>query len=92
MCEILEAAMLLCFGFSWPISVLRNLRAGTARSMSLPFTLLIITGYLAGIAAKCLSGRISYVLGVYILNLVMVSLNLYVYFRNRRMDTERAAC
>ena len=50
MAEILEAVMLMCFGFSWPISVIRNIRARTAKSMSLGFILLIIVGY---IIIKC---------------------------------------
>lgn len=86
MSEILEAIMLICFGLSWPISVMKNIRAKTARSMSLQFTLLIITGYISGITAKLISGRINYVLIVYFINLVAVSANLVVYFINKRYD------
>ena len=42
--NILESMMLLCFGFSWPISVVNNYRSRTTRGMSLPFILLIIFG------------------------------------------------
>lgn len=90
MAEILETVMLVCFGFSWPINVMKNHRARTAKSMSLGFILLIIVGYLAGIAAKILTGRINYVLVVYALNLLMVSANLAVYFRNRGYDRAAA--
>lgn len=90
MTEILECVMLICFGFSWPVSVMKNYKAATAESMSLNFILLIIFGYIAGIGAKIYSHRINYVLVVYILNLVMVSLNLLVYFRNKRLD--KAKC
>lgn len=86
MAEILETIMLVAFGLSWPINVYKNLKARTAKAMSLWFILLIISGYLAGITAKIISGRINYVLGVYILNLIMVSANLVVYFINRRND------
>lgn len=84
--EVLETSMLVCFGASWPISVIRNIRAKTAKSMSLQFILLIITGYLAGIIAKLITGQISYVLLVYLFNLAIVSINLIVYFVNRRHD------
>ncbi len=47
--------------------------------MSFPFIMLIITGYLAGIAAKLLTHRINYVLVVYIVNLAMVSVNVFFY-------------
>lgn len=86
--EVLETSMLVCFGASWPISVIRNIRARTAKSMSLQFILLIIAGYLAGIIAKLLNGQISYVLLVYLFNLAIVSVNLVVYFVNRRHDRE----
>ena len=86
--EVLETSKLVCFGASWPISVIRNIRAKTAKSMSLQFILLIITGYLAGIIAKLITGQISYVLLVYLFNLAIVSINLVVYFVNRRHDRE----
>lgn len=88
MAEILEAAMLVCFGASWPISLVKNYKAGTAKSMSVQFILLIITGYIAGIAAKLITHRINYVLLVYLFNLVVVSINLLVYFRNRKLDKQ----
>lgn len=89
MCELLESIMLICFGMSWPVNVYRNFRARTARGMSPMFILLIITGYIAGIAAKILSGNTGLILAVYLINLIMVLLNLAVYFRNRRMDAEQ---
>lgn len=84
--EILEAVMLICFGLSWPMSVMKNIKAKSAKSMSLQFILLICFGYVAGITAKILSHNISYVLAVYILNLVIVSVNIPVYFINRAYD------
>ena len=70
--NILESMMLLCFGFSWPISVVNNYRSRTTRGMSLPFILLIIFGYICGITAKLISHNITYVLAVYIFNLLSV--------------------
>ena len=84
--SILETVMLVCFGFSWPLNVIKAYRAKTAKGTSLPFILLIITGYIAGITAKILSGQINYVLIAYILNLAIVSLNVIVYFRNITLD------
>ena len=78
--------MLVCFGFSWPLNLAKAYKAKTAKGTSLPFILLIITGYIAGISAKIVSDQINYVLIAYILNLVMVSLNLAVYFRNVALD------
>ena len=84
--SILETVMLVCFGFSWPLNVIKAYRAKTAKGTSLPFILLIITGYIAGISAKLISGQINYVLIAYILNLAIVSLNVIVYFRNVSLD------
>ncbi|MBQ8300478.1 MAG: hypothetical protein IJX57_00700 [Clostridia bacterium] len=86
MAEILETIMLICFGFSWPMSVYKNIKARTAKSMSLGFILMIMTGYIAGIMAKIFMHRFNYVLIVYMINLVMVSMNLVVYFINKGYD------
>lgn len=91
MTEIFESIMLICFGLSWPMSVVKNIKARTAKSMSLPFILLIITGYIAGITAKLISGAFNYVLVVYLINLVIVSLNVVVYVRNVALDKKRDA-
>lgn len=86
MSEMLEAIMLICFGLSWPMNLIKNIKAKTAKSMSFKFILLIILGYIAGIAAKLINHSINYVLIVYLLNLVVVSMNLIVYFINRKID------
>ncbi|MCR4594825.1 MAG: hypothetical protein K5761_07195 [Clostridiales bacterium] len=90
MANILETVMLICFGFSWPINLVKNYKAKTAKTTSLPFLLLISAGYIAGIMAKLINDQINYVLIVYVLNLLFVSLNLIVYFRNRNIDKRNA--
>ena len=84
--HLLEAVMLVCFGFSWPLNVSKAYKARTAKGMSLPFIILIITGYVAGISAKMLNAQFNYVLVVYFLNLAIVTTNLLVYFRNKGLD------
>ncbi len=86
MSEVLESIMLICFGLSWPVSVVKNIKAHTAKSMSLPFILLIITGYIAGISSKIINHNFSYVLVIYFFNLFVVSMNVVVYFINRNYD------
>ena len=87
--SILETVMLICFGYSWPLNVIKAYKAKTAKGTSLPFILLIITGYIAGIAAKVITGQINYVLIAYIVNLAIVSLNIAIYFRNVSLDKKR---
>ncbi len=88
MSSILETVMLVCFGLSWPINLVKAYRSRTAKGTSLPFILLITLGYAAGIAAKFVGGKVNYVLAAYILNIIMVLLNLVVYFRNKRLDAQ----
>ncbi|MFR4477078.1 MAG: PQ-loop domain-containing transporter [Ruminococcus callidus] len=80
---ILETAMLICFGCSWPINLVKNYKCRSAKGMSLPFILLLMVGYIAGISAKFILGvnvHNAHVLVVYLLNLAMVTANLFVYF------------
>lgn len=85
--DVLEMVMLICFGLSWPMNLIKNYKAATAKSTSLWFILLILTGYVCGITAKILNpNRSIVVLIVYIINLVIVTMNLLVYFRNVALD------
>lgn len=86
MAEILEAAMLLCFGLSWPLNAYKGFHARTAAGTSWQFIALITAGYLAGIAAKLVTGNVTWVLAVYVVNLACLGINWAVYFRNRRLD------
>lgn len=88
--HLFEALMLVCFGFSWPLNVSKAYKARTAKGMSLPFIILIITGYLAGITAKIMNAQFNYVLVVYFLNLAIVATNMLVYFRNKSLDKKAA--
>lgn len=95
MSEMLEAVMLICFGCSWPINLVKNYKCRSAKGMSLPFILLLIIGYIAGITAKLMHGitaQNAFVLVVYVINLLMVTANLFVYFRNCALDRKAALC
>ena len=88
MASVLEAAMLVCFGISWPINLIKNIKSKTAKSMSLKFIILIILGYIAGIISKLITHTINYVLAIYLINLLIVSINVVVYFINLKIDKE----
>ena len=88
MAELLESTMLICFGLTWPMNLAKNIKAKSAKTMSLQFILLIIAGYIAGICAKFYNHKFNYVLVVYLLNLIVVSANLVVYFINRHYDRQ----
>ena len=57
--------------------------------MSLPFILLIMSGYICGIASKFIIGNLSYVLIVYFVNILSVGINLIVYFVNLSKDKKK---
>ena len=86
MSQLLEVVMLLCFGFSWPVSLIKNIRAKSAKSTSLAFMCLILFGYAAGITAKVMTAGTNYVFYVYLFNIVMVLANLAVTLINRRRE------
>ena len=55
MSEILEVVMIVSFGASWPMNVLKSWRARTTKGKSLAFLCLILFGYIAGITGKFLN-------------------------------------
>ena len=93
MAELLEIIMIVSFGASWPLNVMKSYKARTAKGKSLPFLCLIFFGYIAGIASKFVNEAYManfaekwYVLFFYVLNLVMVGADLILYVRNTRLD------
>ncbi len=93
MADILEVIMIVSFGASWPLNVIKSYKARTAKGKSLGFLCLIFFGYVAGIASKILNESYMasfsskwYVLFFYVLNLLMVGADLCIYFRNRKLD------
>jgi hypothetical protein len=88
MLQFFEAAMIICFGLSWPLSVRKSWRSRTTKGKSLFFEIFILAGYLCGIAGKIITHNITYVLVFYILNTVMVMIDLGLYYRNSRLDKE----
>lgn len=91
--EIFEFIMLACFGLSWPISVWKSIRSRSTQGKSLVFIVAIIVGYVSGIIGKIVGGQVNYVLIVYCFNLAVVTLDLCLYFVNRRRErTESGEC
>ena len=83
----MEVCMMIAFGFSWPMNVIKSYRARTAKGKSLPFLILILLGYICGITGKLIAPSFKwYVLFFYVLNFVMVSVDLAMYIRNCRLD------
>lgn len=91
MAQIFETIMLISFGISWPSSIIKSYTSRTAKGKSIVFLLFILIGYLFGILSKFVAGNITYVLVFYIINFVMVSIDMSLYFRNRQIDAAKEA-
>ena len=84
--RILEACMVICFGISWPTNIIKSYRARTARGKSFLFLIFIFMGYCFGIAAKLSAPPLNYVFVFYVINAVMVAVDISLYFRNSALD------
>ena len=96
MAEILEVIIIVSFGVSWPLNVVKSYKARTVKGKSLGFLCLIFFGYIAGILSKFLNESYMasfsskwYVLFFYFLNLIMVGADLCIYVRNYKLDNAR---
>ena len=87
MSELLEIFMVVSFGASWPLNVIKSYKARTTKGKSLWFLILIFLGYICGIASKLTTESYKwYVLFFYVLNILMVSVDLILYWRNYKID------
>ncbi len=100
MTDLLEALMILCFGLSWPISIRKSWVSKTAKGKSLFFEFFIWVGYIFGIARKIILWNAAteplewlFYLGwfFYVLNIVEITIDMALYFRNVKLDKERDA-
>jgi hypothetical protein len=83
-----EALMMICFGVSWPVAILKTLRTRRTEGKSLLFLLLILVGYLAGITAKFIIAAqthdwSNWVTILYIANAVLVSVDIFLFLKYR---------
>lgn len=86
MTQIFEFIMLACFGLSWPISVYKSIKSKSTQGKSVVFIIAIIIGYISGIIGKIVNNQLNYVLIIYCFNLIVVSVDLVLYFINRKRE------
>ena len=105
--NVMEALMVICFGLSWPLNISKAWKARTTKGTSLQFYFCIWSGYIFAIIGKLLTvyyyinvaGTAQtwtevvkwYVMFFYVLNTVMVSGGILIYFRNARLDKKKLA-
>lgn len=91
--DLFEALTIFCFGLSWPISIHKSYVSRTAKGKSLFFEVFLLIGYAFGIARKIIqvtggsSGFIFFLsFFFYVLNFIEISIDVALYFRNRKLD------
>ncbi len=89
--SVLEAAMILFFGISWPLNVMRSYRSRTAKGKSILFNYFILVGYICGLTSKFMKGDYGLAFWFYWPNLIMVTIDSILYYRNKKLDRERDA-
>ena len=84
--QIFEFIMLACFGLSWPISVYKSIKSKSTQGKSMVFIIAIIIGYISGIIGKIVNHQLTYVLIIYCFNLIVISVDLVLFFINRKNE------
>lgn len=89
---IFEILMLLSFGVAWPISIVKSLKSKSTGGKSVIFSFVILFGYICGIINNIIhnthDGQFTLTLAFpfYILNLVVVTCDTIIWFRNRKLE------
>ena len=90
MAELLEFGMLFAFGFSWPFAIARTYRSKNVDGKSPMFMLIVILGYMCGIASHLVEGTKLWLVAVYLADIALVStdLALYCIYSSRQNTTK----
>lgn len=98
--SVMEMMMVVLFGISWPLNIVKAWKSKNAKGTSVLFYTFIWLGYLFALAGKFALIHNNapapwyetvhwYVMLFYFINIAMVSLGIGIYFRNKRMDTRK---
>ena len=77
--SIWEIGMLLCFAFSWPLSIIKSLKTKFVLGKSPFFMGIVLSGYVFGIVHK-LTNSYDIVIYLYVFNFILISFDLFLYF------------
>lgn len=89
---LFETIMLISFGCSWPFNIVKSVRSKTTLGKSVTFEIIVVIGYLFGVAAKLIiynrTGVLQYSFWFYLLDIALVLTDIALYFRNRKLDKQ----
>lgn len=95
--SVMETLMVICFGISWPINIIKAWKSKTAKGSSLLFYFFIWIGYIFAMVGKMAMIIANspnpwyetvkwYVMFFYVLNIIMVSAGIIICLRNKWFD------
>ena len=91
--QLCEIGMLVAFGCSWPFNILKSWRSRTAKGKSVVFEFIVVFGYLIGVTGKFITfrrtGVLPYSTWFYLADILMVAIDIVLYFRNTALDQAR---
>ena len=76
---LLEGFMLVCFGVSWPVSIIKTVKSKSVEGVSSTFYSLILIGYVSGTMCKYFFTPNDPVIYFYIINATMVFIQIVLY-------------
>ena len=92
--SVFEGIMLVCFGASWPMSIMKTIKAKNPAGKSMIFLYLVFIGYICGCLHKYYYSW-NPIFWLYALNGVMVATDIilthYYLYRRRRASAENQA-
>ena len=89
--SIFETLMILSVGVSWPMSIIRSYRSRSTKGKSIFFSCFIAFGYVCGIIAKIMTQTYNLAFWFYFPNIIMVTTDICLYFRNRAIEKREEA-
>lgn len=95
--SVMETLMVICFGISWPINIIKAWKSKTAKGSSVLFYFFIWIGYIFAMVGKMAMIIANspnpwyetvkwYVMFFYVLNIIMVSAGIIICLRNKWFD------
>jgi len=76
--SVYEALMLICFGASWPLAILKTYKSKNVEGKSILFLGLVLFGYIFGTLNKILNNY-DPVIYLYILNGLFVLIDIFLW-------------
>ena len=93
--QLCEIGMLVAFGCSWPFNILKSWRSRTAKGKSVVLGWSVPLGELVGGRGMIITNRTTgvwaYSIWFYLADILMVSIDMVLYYRNTRLDRKAEA-